>query len=86
MNKSTYLVTAVSLLAPSYYAGAADSRKMNSLKNAQEMEIESLDEEGLTAYLEDIVASDNPDASIALGLFRLEKGKPLEYTYGSKWP
>lgn len=35
------------------------------------------------AYLEDVFSSEdtNPEAPITSGLFRLEKGTPLEYTY-----
>jgi ethanolamine utilization protein EutQ (cupin superfamily) len=75
-----FLFIAVPMLAASYSAGAGDL-KIKHVKNAQKMEIKSLGEEGVNAFLTDIVASDNPDAPIACGLFRMEKGKPLKYTY-----
>jgi len=75
------LFIVVSVIAASSYSVGAGDPKMKYVKNAQEMEIESLGEEGVNAFLTDIVASDNPDAPIACGLFRMEKGKPLVYTY-----
>lgn len=54
---------------------------MKHFKNAQRMDIASLNLDGINAYLQDIVASDDKEKPIACGLFRMEKGNPLEYTY-----
>lgn len=82
MKKAKFLVIAISVLTGSHAAGVyAEQSTMKYFKNAQEMEIESLGEKGVNAFLEDIVASDNPDAPLACGLFRMEKGKPLKYHY-----
>ncbi len=40
-----------------------------------------MDEEGVSAYLDDFAVSDDPNSPITAGLFRLEKGKKLTYTY-----
>ena len=40
-----------------------------------------MEEEGVLAYLDDFAVSDDPDTPITAGLFRLEKGKKLTYTY-----
>ncbi len=60
----------------------AGSKKMEYFKNASRMNIKSMNVAGTNAYLEDIVASSDPKAPIACGLFKIEKGKPLTYTYG----
>ena len=50
--------------------------------DAQSQEIASLNIEGVNAYLQDVVASNDPNAPITCGFFRMDKGNPLEYTYG----
>lgn len=90
--KKSYLVGAVLTTIGMFYGaslmahGAADAPqktvKMQYFKNAQKMKIKSMNVEGTNAYLEDIVASQDPKAPIACGLFRMEKGKSLTYTYG----
>jgi ethanolamine utilization protein EutQ (cupin superfamily) len=36
---------------------------------------------GVNAYFEDIVGSSDANAPLSCGLFKIEKGKPLVYTY-----
>ena len=55
--------------------------KMQTFKGAQGMELDSMGLEGINAFLNDMVSSDDPDAPITCGLFRMEKGGSLEYTY-----
>lgn len=55
--------------------------KMKTFKNAQGMKLVPMDIEGENAYLSDIVSSNDPDSPITCGLFRMEKGDPLTYTY-----
>ena len=43
-----------------------------------------MEEEGVSAYLDDFAVSDDPDSPITAGLFRLERGKKLTYTYTYK--
>ena len=57
------------------------SKNLQIFKHAQEMPIASMNEPGVNAYFEDIVGSADPKAPIACGLFRIEKGEPLVYTY-----
>jgi len=54
---------------------------MKHISGAQSQEIPSLNVDGVNAFLGDIVASNDPNAPISCGLFRMEKGNPLEYTY-----
>ena len=54
---------------------------MKHFKNAQRMEVSSLNMEGINVYLEEIVGSGDQEKPITCGLFRMEKGNPLEYTY-----
>jgi ethanolamine utilization protein EutQ (cupin superfamily) len=90
MKKSYLLGGLVVAVAVSYAAGLmahgvevpAGSKKMEYFKNASRMKIKSMNVEGTNAFLEDIVASSDPKAPIACGLFRMDKGKSLTYTYG----
>ena len=55
---------------------------MTYIQKADQMEIKSMGEEGVNAFLEDLVGSGDPVKPITCGLFRLEKSdKPLVYTY-----
>ena len=40
-----------------------------------------MEEEGVAAFLDDFAVSDDPETPITAGLFRLERGKKLTYTY-----
>lgn len=59
----------------------ANSTELQIFKNAQRMPIKSMNEPGVNAYFEDVVGSSDPKAPIACGLFKIEKGNPLVYTY-----
>ena len=63
------------------HAGAHKMEKMQIFKNAQSKPLDSLKIDGVNAFLTDVVSSNDPDAPISCGFFRMEKGKPLEYTY-----
>ena len=54
---------------------------MKYFDSAKGMDLASLNLEGVNAYLSDIVSSDDEEKPITCGLFRMEKGQPLEYTY-----
>lgn len=54
---------------------------MKQFKQAQAQSINSLGIEGINAYLQDTVASNNEAAPITCGFFKMESGNPLEYTY-----
>ena len=83
MQKSYLIVAILSAMAVSYSAGlSAGAPKMKYFKNAQHMRLEPMKAEGANAFLSDVVSSNDPKAPISCGLFRMEKGKPLTYTYG----
>ena len=54
---------------------------MKYFANAKEREIKSLGIDGINAFLEDMVSSNNATSPITAGFFRMEAGNPLEYTY-----
>jgi ethanolamine utilization protein EutQ (cupin superfamily) len=54
---------------------------MKHFKNAQKMNVKSLNIPDINAYLTDIVSSGDAAKPITCGLFRMEKGKALDYTY-----
>ena len=54
---------------------------MKYFDKAQAKSITSLNIEGINAYLQDTVSSNNDNAPISCGFFRMEAGDPLEYTY-----
>lgn len=54
---------------------------MKHIKNAQKMDVASLNIEGINAFLEDVGSSNDANAPISFGFFRMEAGNPLEYTY-----
>ncbi len=54
---------------------------MQYFSKAQSKPIDSLGIEGIHAYLKDTVSSNHEEAPITCGFFKMEAGKPLEYTY-----
>ena len=54
---------------------------MKYFEQSQSMDIASLNIEGINAFLQDVVSSNDVDAPITCGMFRMEAGKPLDYTY-----
>ncbi len=54
---------------------------MKYFANAASQKIPAMDTGDIAAFLTDIVVSDDVEKPITAGLFRLEKGKPLTYTY-----
>jgi len=80
---TTFSSTAIAILLLSITSFAANAHDalMKHHADAQSKDIASLNVEGVNAFLEDIVVSNDPNAPISCGLFRMEKGNPLEYTY-----
>ena len=54
---------------------------MKYFSKAQDKDIKSLGIDGINAFLEDVVSSNNATAPITAGFFKIEAGNPLEYTY-----
>jgi ethanolamine utilization protein EutQ (cupin superfamily) len=89
MKKLSITVLLVSIGASIYSAatlahGTAvpeGSKNLTYFKNAQKSPISSMNIQGVNAYFEDVVGSGSPTAPLACGFFKIEKGKPLVYTY-----
>ena len=84
MIKPYYLsitATPIILLLLFTSCGHAENNRMKHYPNGQATELASMNKEGVNAFVKDIVFSNDPDAPITCGLFRMEKGKPLQYTY-----
>ena len=54
---------------------------MKYFDKAQSKQIASLNLDGINAFLEDTVSSNNDQAPITCGFFQMDAGNPLEYTY-----
>ncbi len=80
-NLTAFAFSALLVLAYSTAATAESDPKMKTFKGAGSMELASMDMEGVNAFVADVVSSNDPDAPITCGLFRMEKGNPLKYTY-----
>lgn len=78
---STYVLTTLGLLILLNTPGGAEERHMTHWGNSQTTELPSMEIEGVNAFLKDIVLSNDPDSPITCGLFRMEKGKQLQYNY-----
>ena len=57
------------------------SKNLTYFKNVQKNPIASMNEPGVNAYFEDVVGSGSKTSPLSCGLFKIEKGKPLVYTY-----
>jgi ethanolamine utilization protein EutQ (cupin superfamily) len=57
------------------------SKRIQIFKDAASMPIASMNEPGVNAYFEDIVGSSDPRAPISCGMFKIEKGNALVYTF-----
>ena len=79
---ATGMVYGASLMAHGATDAQTHGKKMEYHKDAQQMKLKSMEVPGTHAFLQDIVSSNDPKAPIACGLFRMEKGKSLTYTYG----
>ena len=54
---------------------------MKYFEKTQSMDIASLNIDGINVFLQDVVSSNDADAPITCGMFRMEAGKTLDYTY-----
>ena len=87
--KLTYTISGLLTVAVASYAAlimahGADKagKEMEYFKQGSKMELKSMNVKGTNAFLSDIVGSHDPKAPISCGLFRMEKGNSLTYTYG----
>lgn len=58
-----------------------NSKKLTIFKNVQKKPIASMEVPGVNAYFEDVVGSGSKSSPLSCGFFKIEKGKPLVYTY-----
>ncbi|WP_292362736.1 cupin domain-containing protein [Methylophaga sp. UBA1464] len=58
-----------------------ENKRLKFFENAQQMELASMEEPGVAAFFDDIVGSGNPKSPISCGLFKIDAGNPLVYTY-----
>lgn len=55
---------------------------MKFIEGAIKQELPSMNQPGSNAFLDDVIASTDPEKTIVAGFFRMEKSdKPLEYYY-----
>ena len=72
-----------SIVVLSFFFGTISSNvsALEAFGNADTTEIPSLNVEGVSADLLDVFKSNNKDKPISCGLFRVGKGKGLDYEY-----
>ncbi|MGQ2966768.1 MAG: cupin domain-containing protein [Methylophilus sp.] len=58
-----------------------EDKQLKYFKNAGKMPVKTQLEQGVNAYFDDVVGSGDPQAPLSCGLFRIDKGNPLVYTY-----
>ncbi|MCY4641887.1 MAG: cupin domain-containing protein [Gammaproteobacteria bacterium] len=80
-NTIAFIILSLTVLVYSMTVIASDEAKMKTFKGATSMELASMNIEGVNAFLADVVSSNDSDAPITCGLFRMEKGNSLQYTY-----
>lgn len=57
------------------------TKQLQYFEGAQQMELASMEEPGVDVFFSDIVGSGDAQSPLSCGLFRIESGKPLVYTY-----
>ncbi len=76
-----YVLTTLGLLILLSSPGHTEENHMKHWRNSQSTELPSMEIDGVNAFLKDIVFSNDPDSPITCGLFRMEKGKELQFTF-----
>ncbi|NNC67267.1 MAG: DUF861 domain-containing protein [Gammaproteobacteria bacterium] len=82
-NNILIIFIATFLMFFTFINSSAEDEKhlMEYYKNGQATELPSMNITGINAYLKDMIFTNDPDSPVVCGLFRMEKGAPLEYTY-----
>ncbi|MCG3142991.1 MAG: hypothetical protein HONDAALG_00297 [Gammaproteobacteria bacterium] len=82
MKTSVLIVVSATLVsAASISVARAAEIKLQYIDGASKLELPSMNVEGTNAFLRDLVGNSDKTAPITCGLFRMEKGKHLTYTY-----
>lgn len=81
--KTSYLavVSAALVSAAGISVARATEFKLQHIDGASNLELPSMNVEGTNAFLRDLVGNSDKAAPVTCGLFRMEKGKHLTYTY-----
>jgi len=83
LSIATVALASTLVYSTGIFAHGADdeSPEMQYIQDAKDLKIRQLDGDNKNAFLEDIVTSGDKKTPISCGLFRMEKGAPLTYTY-----
>lgn len=84
MHKSNLLffVATLAMLFGFTNSSAEDQKQlMEFYQDGQSTELPSMEIDGVHAYIKDMIFTNDPDSPMVCGMFRMEKGAPLEYTY-----
>ena len=76
-----YALTTLGLLILIASQVHSEENYMKHLGNSASTELPSMEIDGVNAFIKDIVFSNDPDSPITCGLFRMEKGKELQFTF-----
>ena len=83
MYKYILLIFVAASLSFAFATSADEGKKelMEFYQNGQDTELPSMEIDGVHAYIKDMIFTNDPDSPVVCGLFRMEKGTPLVYTY-----
>jgi ethanolamine utilization protein EutQ (cupin superfamily) len=76
-----YALTTLGLFLLFNSFGHSEVKHMKHLGNSESTELASMEIDGVNAFIKDIVFSNDPVSPITCGLFRMEKGKELQFTF-----
>jgi len=78
-----FILIATFLMFFTFTNSSAEDEKhlMEYYQNGQATELPSMNIDGVHAYINDMIFTNDPVSPVVCGLFRMEKGAPLEYTY-----
>lgn len=82
MNKPLLLsLSLISAALINSTATSAGELELQHISGAQGIQLPSMGVEGTNAFLKDVAGNNDKKAPLTCGLFRMEKGKSLTYTY-----
>lgn len=85
MTNFRNILLATGLAATASFAAVAiaqENQGIVHIEDARSMDIASMEVEGVNAFLQDVVSTNDPDSPLTCGFFRLEASEePLTYDY-----
>ena len=82
MHKPYLAGIAIALISSlSISTSFAEEMRLQHIQGAQALQLPSMNVEGTNAFLRDIAGNNDKKSPLTCGLFRMEKGKSLTYTY-----